>query len=463
MDALALLCTLHADGPATLKRLRARGYPDLATLIHRSAEELSADLEVEPAYARRLLREAKHLAVRVGAEGLEAEEAPPVVTTGSGRESGEGAGEPMPPSIPIAHPEAGEQPSTLDDSDRSLVERIVGQATPAVEEPEEAAAVERTPASQLESEPEPAAESVAESVAEPEPGLLTANSLPGLDAELLQDLHASGIRTLSDLAQAESLQLTRALGITFAQARRLGFLARRGASPVAAKVEAKVDLVESVRETVRRYVPEPKAAPSAEPTRAVQESAEPPLSYTAPVVPIPRDTTPPPVAPLEPVAPKPSERQPFWTPRKFLADTAVPEAAPQQGVKVDPSEIAPRPRFGDRLAQAAALQRQSDRTSSAAPAAARSSARPARPSEAGAPEARTGQTVLGWNFEIPRPVDEPALPLGSVAVPEEPKTQEQNRVEPVAPTLRGQSRDYSAGVSVPRNTAKDQDHGGPFA
>ena len=77
MDALALLCTLHADGPATLKRLRARGYSSLPALIQRPASDLSVDLDVEPAFARRLLREAKLLAARVGAEGLEAEEAPP--------------------------------------------------------------------------------------------------------------------------------------------------------------------------------------------------------------------------------------------------------------------------------------------------------------------------------------------------------------------------------------------------
>ncbi len=130
MDALALLCTLHADGPATLKRLRARGYSDLVALIQRSADELSADLDVEPAYARRLLREAKHLAVRVGAEGLEAEEAPPVATVPSRDDREEAVAEPLPPSIPIAAVPAMEATSTLDESDRSLVERIVGLSAP---------------------------------------------------------------------------------------------------------------------------------------------------------------------------------------------------------------------------------------------------------------------------------------------------------------------------------------------
>ena len=58
-----------------------------------------------------------------------------------------------------------------------------------------------------------------------------------------------------------------------------------------------------------------------------------------------------------------------------------------QGVRVDPSEVKARPRFGDQFAIAA----QQRRTAS-----------------------QPGRTVLGWNFEIPRPEPE-ALPLASLS------------------------------------------------
>lgn len=466
MDALALLCTLHADGPATLKRLRARGYSDLVTLIQRSSADLSADLGVEPAYGRRLLREAKLLAVRVGAEGLEAEEAPPVATTAPLGESG--VAEPMPPTISIERAHAGEMGSTLDASDRSLVDRIVGRQPaaelveiPAAEIPnaETPGTAFQEPVRQPVHVPMPAPEPAPEPEVAEEPGLFTAGTLPGLDAELVADLHASGIRSLSDLACAESLALTRSLGITFAQARRLGFLARRAAAAVEAPAPAtsgsaapapisaaptrarQVQPVAPVPVQPRVEVPAPAATP-------VVASA--PVTNAAPTAAVPASEAPTPAAPPEPVQEvatpeEPAARRPFWEPRKFLTDSAARESAPDQGVKVDPSEIAPRPRFGDRLAQAAARNRAAESRVSEAQAAPSSRA------------PGSGQTVLGWNFEIPRPVDEPALPLGSVAVP---KDEAEGRAD-YAP-------EYSAGVSVPRPevprpASRDQDHGGPFA
>ncbi len=492
MDALALLCTLHADGPATLKRLRARGYSDLVALIQRSADELSADLDVEPAYARRLLREAKHLAVRVGAEGLEAEEAPPVATVPSRDDREEAVAEPLPPSIPIAAVPAMEATSTLDESDRSLVERIVGLSAPVapldpvevksvepevsaansaaysaassagahartVEQPvaepiaqpvEPLAVVAEAPVlapAPIQDVPAPAAEvPAAEAPAAPasfEPGSLTAGCLPGLDGELVADLHTNGITTLEGLAQAESLQLTRALGITFAQARRLGFLARRAAAaldvvpaPVAPPVQppvaspvASLPVTEPVHEPATQQASQPASLPAPQPPGLTERAApvirvivpEPKPESTKVQAPAPAPVQAPAPAPMvaesapapEPQpapAPEPAPtaepegRKPFWTPRTFLAENEAPEAAPEQGVKVDPAEIAPRPRFGDRLAQAAARSREENRPQAAAPAA---------------PSSDGGRTVLGWNFEIPRPADEPALPLGSVAVP----------------------------------------------
>ncbi|MEM6674328.1 MAG: hypothetical protein AAF726_15895, partial [Planctomycetota bacterium] len=81
MDALALLCTLHADGPTSLKQLRARGCGDIQALVARSVDHVAEDLGVERSAARRLLREARLLVERIGDGELDAEDASPVQRT----------------------------------------------------------------------------------------------------------------------------------------------------------------------------------------------------------------------------------------------------------------------------------------------------------------------------------------------------------------------------------------------
>lgn len=75
MDAMALLCTLHADGPATLKRLRQSGCTTLEALSALDAERVAAILACTPASARRLQREAESLRARLSGDGLEREAA----------------------------------------------------------------------------------------------------------------------------------------------------------------------------------------------------------------------------------------------------------------------------------------------------------------------------------------------------------------------------------------------------
>ena len=74
MDALALLCTLHADGPTTLKRLRAAGCPSLEALLGFEAEELARLIDLPAARSRRLKREARLLAERISGDLLQPEE-----------------------------------------------------------------------------------------------------------------------------------------------------------------------------------------------------------------------------------------------------------------------------------------------------------------------------------------------------------------------------------------------------
>src|SRR5262245_41766891 len=65
MDSLALLCNLHADGPATLQRLRRAGCESLATLLHLEPSDLALQLDWNERLAERFLREAALLAERL--------------------------------------------------------------------------------------------------------------------------------------------------------------------------------------------------------------------------------------------------------------------------------------------------------------------------------------------------------------------------------------------------------------
>ncbi|MEM9380155.1 MAG: hypothetical protein AAGB93_09440 [Planctomycetota bacterium] len=351
MDALALLCTLHADGPTSLKRLRTGGCGTIATLVERTPEDVAALLEIERAVARRLLREARILSDRIGVGSLDVEEAPPAL----GR-NGAAASPPVPSVAPAP------QASELDAIDRALVARV-SRPEPASVEPDfvepvsteprvEEPRVEEPPVEQPVAE-EPVVQEPAESVPqepapeqEPErPGALRGGVVPGLDGGMVEDLRGLEISTFEELARADSLTLTRGLGITFAQARRLRFLARRAAE-------------ETVEE---RWIP----------------SEVPPAPEAAPVVEEP--------APVDP-ATEASESEQLAPTDPVMAD--LDEDA--QGVPVDPSEIAARPTFAEQFARAAAERRATETAHSGA------------------------GTVLGWNFEIPRPEPD-ALPFASIS------------------------------------------------
>ncbi|MCK6448338.1 MAG: hypothetical protein L6Q99_18270 [Planctomycetes bacterium] len=71
MDALALLCNLYGDGPATLRRLRDAGCNELSDLARFSGEQLARVLDASPTAARRFRHEAELLAAR----GLDTAEA----------------------------------------------------------------------------------------------------------------------------------------------------------------------------------------------------------------------------------------------------------------------------------------------------------------------------------------------------------------------------------------------------
>jgi len=65
MDALSLLCNLHADGPFTLQRLRRSGCDSMAGLLELAPVQLATHLDGSERTAQRFLREAELLAERL--------------------------------------------------------------------------------------------------------------------------------------------------------------------------------------------------------------------------------------------------------------------------------------------------------------------------------------------------------------------------------------------------------------
>ena len=113
MEALALLCTLHADGPTSLRRLKRAGCASLSHLERMPASELAEVLEVAPAVARRLGREARGLTTRLDV-GLDDREESPGFGTG-------------PTASPASDTYAPPSMGHLDRRDRALLEQVIGR------------------------------------------------------------------------------------------------------------------------------------------------------------------------------------------------------------------------------------------------------------------------------------------------------------------------------------------------
>jgi hypothetical protein len=301
MDALALLCTLHADGPATLKRLRRAGCTSLERLDAFEPEELAGLLEVEPSVARRLRREARALIARSGGELLDREEAP------AHHAPNVEAFQPAPPiSVPqAAAPRAAasqaetEQPSepvrSLGNTDRALLGRVLeewrerdtlapgdhrseadadadGPTWPAdPSQPDKTPSVAELTGKRLGIEwkapslhqpasvPSPAPAAPPNLAPEPSgPTAIPVNAIDGLDAGMAGRLAVLGVHTLAALAEADGLALSRDMGVPFGEIRRLQFLASRQA-PAAPEVRA---------ETLTPPAPLPSAAPQTQPERS---------------------------------------------------------------------------------------------------------------------------------------------------------------------------------------------------
>ena len=214
MDTLALLCTLHADGPASLKRLRESELNSIDDVLGCSVETTADVLGLSMAQARRFHREARMLAMRMHTEGLDREERmypgsassePPIAQT-----QGDG-GVKTAPAVTAAEPQA------VCDSGDDMQKKpdIAAILAPVMERwDEEEAAAESAAGAPAPAPAEPAAED-------------TTDILEGVDQPLRDALRAAGYATLTSLVEVEPLVLSRATGRTYSEACRVNFLAKR--------------------------------------------------------------------------------------------------------------------------------------------------------------------------------------------------------------------------------------------
>ncbi len=270
MDAMALLCTLHADGPATLKRLRQAGCDSIGAVGRLDADRLADLLDTTPAAARRFLREAAHLSERLDAGFFEREE----------RDAGERAQRET--SIEArdttpAPPSARERSSPLGYRDQRIVAQVLEawrkQDTNDGSEPSNASASAshetrpngengRSPA--IASDRREIAASDDSSALERAVSVdLAPGSVDGLDSDTCLRLRAAGIHTIESLSSADALSLSRDIGIGYMRLSRLCALARRAGAPSAKPYSAASRDAETPARTAGSPLVDPFASASA--------------------------------------------------------------------------------------------------------------------------------------------------------------------------------------------------------
>ena len=220
MDTWALLCTLHADGPASLQRLRAAELSSIDDILGCSVEMTADVLGLSMAQARRFHREARILAMRMDTEGLDREE----------RMYPRSASVEAPYNQPAAQGSTMAQPASMT-STMTQPEPGRGCTDDMREKPDIAAilapVMERWKEEDLKDAAtmeEPTTTSVSRTMTATS---CTPDVLDGVDQPLRDALRAAGFATLTSLAEVEPLELSRATGRTYSEACRVSFLAKR--------------------------------------------------------------------------------------------------------------------------------------------------------------------------------------------------------------------------------------------
>jgi hypothetical protein len=214
MDAMALLCMLHADGPATLKNLRQAGCSSLEAIEAMDEERLARLLGSPPAAARRFAREARHLRERLGQGLLDREETAVGDRGGRMPAAESGRDRPWPGQDVVEEALAAWRA-------RDLAEL---EAEPTAVETGSAALDLTEAMSEVE---EPAVQAV-EIAATPQG--LAVGEIDGLDEERSRILAMAGVRTLEELALVDALELSGSTGMGYTDAWRWIALARRARS-----------------------------------------------------------------------------------------------------------------------------------------------------------------------------------------------------------------------------------------
>ena len=233
MDAMALLCTLHADGPATLKRLRQAGCATIEALERLGAERVAELLGCTPASARRLQGEAARLRARLDgtpiADAHALDEVPaPLPSTGF---------TPEPPPVDARSSHSAEEPGEslaveLPAREKRLVQRVVEAWRHRDSEDALISPANDGFDAPRSARPEERGEELAV-VPQAELGAaLHAGDLDGLDAQLVATFATAGIQTLDRLASSDPVVLARQLpGVGFSRLSRLVSLAKRAQGP----------------------------------------------------------------------------------------------------------------------------------------------------------------------------------------------------------------------------------------
>lgn len=223
IDRLALVCTLHADGPKTLRLLREAGCTTLDKLRDLEPKNLAKILGLTPASARRLLREVDLIRDRLDQPDLEREE----VMYPPGEEA---AGvKPAPPGLFVLEPT--DEPrlpprAELELRDRRLLDQVVDRWRREDERVREERA-EWASDEEQEEEDEVSTEPVVEITAYPPRDLLRPGELSGLDESVCEALFRGGIASLEELATCPIDELVERSSLSFTRARTLQFLAGR--------------------------------------------------------------------------------------------------------------------------------------------------------------------------------------------------------------------------------------------
>ncbi len=206
MDALALLCTLYAEGPLTLARLRQADCTSIESVLAADPRVLASILVSTEATAERFQREARHLGERVG-------------TTDT--ESGIVAYDASPSKRVKARP--------------AVLDRVLAAWREHDEHDADHGGVRRSEIDETASEREEILQPAIPARAM-NPGLrrepqtsrtLAAGAVDGLDAESATALALAGVGDLRALALCDTLVIARTSGLSWSSLNRLRALAAR--------------------------------------------------------------------------------------------------------------------------------------------------------------------------------------------------------------------------------------------